>query len=623
MNAPKTVLVAFPALLALAAILPAIQQDSEVPIPAHEIEDDDGASIFGEPLFVNGRRITDMEIKRFLCYGKGRNALESRRLGLLMQQEKELRWFESREQISSDEFTQADGTSKGYDELGDEEKALVDAKVTAELEYMVVTDGKHRGKLDVDADEFQERYPMLDHDTEVERAYESVQWYEDQVRQTMEFDAMFFPDHPDTWPEISIEAIHAGAPNIDLIADYQKYYEIRAAEAAEAGLDEVPPEDEMMMGLLRDYVMAALASLVDIRSQPDGLPPEILMTVEGGGFYAELRTDDVYEEMKHVFNFEDIARAKKFLALQAAARDELAKLDVVMPDDEFLALITEWREQMEGSMFSWDFMAIQGHQFPSVESYTSHLQLLESYKTIIAEDLERTDSGDISPALRQHLQYANIVLGIGRCQTEVLLVSAFDFPSYRWKENAWAGAEKTAFELRAQIDKYIEDLGAQETERRRVTNLGQNFEPENELVPFDQYWSNTLDLSSEWWDPPMPVVGKMPPAIGMKNKGRFGGDPMTRNDFKRAIGESSYYYYLANSSVTDLIFRDQEPQTVAGPYKGPWGYYLTYLKKRLPPSSPIDPSEERHFQMLTEDYARQSFQEYAHECLSQADVKGL
>ena len=74
---------------------------------------------------------------------------------------------------------------------------------------------------------FQERFPTLDHEVELRRAYGSGDWYRDQVRQTMEFDQLFFPEHPDSWPMLSVEAIQGGSPQVDLIADYAREFERR------------------------------------------------------------------------------------------------------------------------------------------------------------------------------------------------------------------------------------------------------------------------------------------------------------------------------------------------------------------------------------------------------------
>ena len=53
-----------------------------------------------------------------------------------------------------------------------------------------------------------------------------------------------------------------------------------------------------------------------------------------------------------------------------------ALLDV----EAFRANIADQREQMKTSMFNFDFMALQGHGFPSSEAYEQHMYLVESYK---------------------------------------------------------------------------------------------------------------------------------------------------------------------------------------------------------------------------------------------------
>ena len=107
MNIPS---VALPSalLLTLAPILASQEIGPEIaPVDVHPsmtVEDDGSPSIFGEPLIVNGRRIPDMEIMRYLCYGRARGGLESRKMEVLLTQEVELRAF-MREQEILDEVT--------------------------------------------------------------------------------------------------------------------------------------------------------------------------------------------------------------------------------------------------------------------------------------------------------------------------------------------------------------------------------------------------------------------------------------------------------------------------------------------------------------------------------------
>lgn len=606
-----------PTLLALTLAGAAAAQDPAVSPATVPVQDPaQETSEFGEALIVNGARIPDLEIKRFLVYGPGRNALEARKLEILMKQERELREYKLREGLAQERH------GKSYEELTGEQVAAIDQVVAEELAHLDVPREAAKERIAEYNADFRERYPTLDPETETERAYKSIEWYEDQVYQTMRFDEMFFPGHPDDWPAISIEAIHAGSPEFDLVADYAKHWERRKREAEEAG-QPMEREEDMMMGILRDYVMAALYSLVETRSSVDGLPPELLMTIEGMGLYDEIRTEEIYAEFADAFTWRDIAETKRFLALQTAARQELEEQGALKDREEFLEGVRDMRERLETNMFNWQFIALMGHQFPSEEAYTEHLYLLESYKALIEDEITREEDGQLSPELQGYMDYANTVMGIGRCLTEVCFVSAFDFPNNEWKPGGFEAAHERALALRAEIDAHIDRLNEAEEAKQAAVAAGENYEWPEDLLGFDQWWANFLDLHSEFWDPPLPISGKAPPDIGRKNKGRFQGDPMTRNDYKRSLGESSYYYYLFDTSAADQVFMDLEPGSVGGPYVGPYGYYIVYLRRQQPPSNPLSPAQDRHFQMVVDSYSRDTFTDFAHEALEKAETSGV
>jgi hypothetical protein len=544
------------------------------------------ASEFGEPVTVNGERIPDLEIMRFLVYGPGRNALEARKLEILMQQEVELRQYEGRERLAEEQHQQA------FDDLAEEQQKAIDATIDTTFTHLQITLEDAQARIAEQVADFKERYPTLDPDTETARAYKSVQWYEDQVFQTMRFDELFFPGHPDNWAEVSIEAIHAGSPNYDLVADYATHWEYRRKEAEEAG-EEMKREDDMMMTLLRDYVMNALNSLVETRTSVDGIDLEIVLEIEGLGVYDEVRTREVFEEFKKSFTWRDIADAKRFLALQVAARQALEELGVLGSREEYLEEVAVAREQLAATMFNWQFIALMGHQFPSEEAYTEHVYLMESFRELIADQLLKDGNGQIGEALKGNMDYANVVMGLGRCLTEVCFVSAFDFPRNEWRSGGFAEARERAIALRGEVDAYIDQMIAAETAKQEAVAKGENYVWPEGLLSFDRYWSNFLDLHSEFWDPPLPMTGKSAPEMGRKNKGRLGGEAMTRNDYKRTLGENSYYWYLYNISTTDRVFLEQEVGSVGGPYIGPFGYYIIYLRSRLDPSHPLDLNSER------------------------------
>jgi hypothetical protein len=566
-------------------------------------------SEFGEPVTVNGVRISDMAIKRFLVYGPGRNAVDARKLQILMDHERELRVTEVREAVALDMPTAGD--------------AEIDAEVAKRMERFNFDPANLERRLSKEKASFTERYPTLDHEVELNRAYGSGDWYRDQVRQTMEFDQLFFPDHPDTWPELAIEAIHANSPNVDLIADYGKYYEQRLKIAQESG-NPIEPEQEMMMSLLRDFVMGSLWTLAEIKTGTQGIPEELAMVIDGGDWAAEIKTQDVYDEMKASFSSHDIEDAKMALALMEASRQKLEAAGTLMPEEEFRTMVSDMRTSMEGGMFNMDFMALQGHGFPSSEAYEEHLRLVESYKAMVEDKLVINDDGTMSPELQAHMPIANGIMGLAKSHADILLVSAFDFPNFKWKDNGWDMAYERALKLRAEVDEQLALQAVDAQKRAEASAKGENYAPEVELLPFDRWWSDFLRGNSDYWDPPLPVVGKAPPAIGLKNFGAFQDTSMTRNDMKRAIGESEYEHYLLNSAIVDRIFFEMEPGTVAGPFPGPKGYYLVYLKSRSAPTNPLNVrSDERHRSMLQEDWMRKSFQAFSHQALDEATVTGV
>jgi len=590
--------------------------------PAAWLQDD--ASEFGAPLVVGGVRIPDLEIKRALVYGPGRNALEARKLQALMDHEIALRRVSERELIEVE--MPAPDTAAMAEDAAEAARAAYEEQVAAELERRMqryfADPAAIRARLDKEKAEFHERYPTLDHEVELQRAYASGDWYREQVAQTMNFDALFFPEHPDTWPALSREAIIGGAPEVDLIADYATQYERRKAEAEAAGTP-IEPEQEMMMALLRDFVMNALWGLAQIQTATHGIPPELAMVIDGGDWRVEIATQDVFDEMRNYFSAQDVAEAKHFLALMEATRQRMAKEGLLMADSDFQTMVAEISAQMQNSMFSMQFLALQGHGFPSEEAYNAHLRLVESLRRAWVDKLQLDEAGQMQPEMAAHMPIANAIMGLAKAEIEVLFVSAFDFPNYRWKENGWAWAKDRADALRAEVDTYLARFAAEEAKRIGAIESGANYVAPDDLMPFELWWRNLLDLNSEYWDPPLPATGKAPPAIGLKNRGRFQDEAMTRNDMKRAIGESEFTHFLDNDSVVDKVFFDLQPGEIGGPFKGPKGYYIVYVESRTAPTNPLRVSNERHLQMIQEDFIRKAFQRFAHESLALTEVSGL
>lgn len=664
LDAPRPLLSMKPtplATLLLPLLTPALLgQEAAVPVGPLDVplqptlQEPTGTSRFGEPVVVNGKQISDLEIMRFLLYGKGRGGVESRKMEVLLQQEWQLREFMKQTEVLEEDY---DG--QALEDLSADDQAKVKAIVAEHMAQFEYSPAELEERIAAERKSFVERYPTLDYQREIERTYKSWDWYISQIEQTLKFDSMFFPGEAANWPDVTREAVHAGSPAFDLIEDYDKAYKLRiqqwrdersatevqllqtdyggrsrealsdeeraaldAAVNAEHGSFE-PREDEMMMSLLRDFVIGTLTdpNLVTVQNKTDGVAAEYLLTLTGGGYEAKIETLDAWQEFEKDFTPEDIEEAKQFLAMQVAVTDQLQADGILMPWSEFTDLLSQTKQSLSGGMFSFDFLALQGHNFPSMECYNDYLYLMESYRRSILEEVSLDENFNLRPAMQEYLPIGTGIMGLAKVRAEALLVSAFDFPNNEWRENGWEAAKAEADELRARVDAHIDALIAEDEQRRIAIQEGVDFT--GEVQPFDQFWADLLDLHSDYWDPPLPATGKMPAMVGMKFKGRFNGQPQTRNDLKRALNESTYSHYLYDENVVDKVFFDLEEGQVGGPYKGPWGYYIVYVVQKLRPSQPVNYRDERQLGLLQEDYLRRTFTTYAHAALDRAEVSGL
>jgi hypothetical protein len=95
-----------------------------------------------------------------------------------------------------------------------------------------------------------------------------------------------------------------------------------------------------------------------------------------------------------------------------------------------------------------------------------------------------------------------------------------------------------------------------------------------------------------------------------------------RNDLQGFVGETPYSHWVTGKSITDYAFFDQAEGTVAGPFKGPLGYYITRVQRRTPPTRPLKLDDPKHVDLLREDYLRVAFIDYAKEAVATAKIEG-
>lgn len=581
---------------------------------------DDGKSSFGAPLYVNGRRVTDNEIKLWVIYGPCRMMLEAKRINLIIDEELKRR-AEEFAQKRADEvekerpFGSPDEKKRFHD---DEQRRLY----ASYKEEFVVSDDDVQKEYDRTIAEFKKKYPILDTDTEISRAYRSPEWYRFQLRQTLTFDRVFLPPNPEEWPIVTTEAVLADS-GPTLVDDAKQSYEMRSKWQEEHGGD-FPPEDNIYSTMMRQIVRDAMFGLVDFKTSFAGLPDTIAMTadVNGDGVpEMTVPTDEIWQAIAKSVTQAEIDDAKKYYVAYYATRDRLEKDGHLPGPAERQKVLQEKLNSLVGTYLNLDILAQHTQYFPSTETYLEYETLMTGFKETMHHATDPGPAGELNPALRAHYDRAIKIMGLGQVEPEVMLISAFDIPNYKWKPDGWNWAKKKADELIARC-KANDDLWAkQRKEAADAQAAGKPYEPEKAAVEPYRFWTDVMNDNSEWWDPPQPQQGKPGSEYSMKKKGRFG--LRYRHDLEGAMQENKYKHWVNGFSITDHVFFDQPENTIDGPFKATLGYYVTRVNKRLPPTRSLNLSDPKHVELLVDDFLKYEMVKYTADAVKQSDVKGI
>ncbi|MCA8980225.1 MAG: peptidyl-prolyl cis-trans isomerase [Planctomycetes bacterium] len=561
----------------------------------------------GGPLVVGEVTIPELEIKRYLIYGPGRAALEFRRVNLLIDDE-----------VARQQEFGVRGEMREPEDFG------------VPLEDY---DYHYHHKLE----DFRTNYPSLDIPTEISRAYRTLTWYRHELHQQFLFDQVFLPDDFTEWPDVSKEAIREQADQLWL-DDFERQAKVREEKYQEdlanwevltaAGEDVAKPrpyvEDVMFRSILRQMVRDTLYSFTDTKTALHGLPPELVMTVDldgDGELELSLETEDVWQDVAPTVTQAEVDDARLFLAKIEATRQRLEKEGKMLPAEDLERAVAEALGGFKDNLFGGiGMIAVGDHRFPSMESYGDYLVLHECHKAALEDQLATPEGGGLPELLQGHLDRANKIMGLAKVDAEVLLVGAFDEAHMVWRADGWSKALQKATRLMTDIAKNAAEYDVEKQRKVDAAMAGEEYTPKSDVMSSDDYWFRMLDDHCEFWDAPPPANGKMS-AVTYKQKGRFG--ERTRNDMQGLMGESYFTQFLTNKSACDEVFFDLEPGVVSGPIKGPKGYFLAKVKKRLPPRSPLNIRDERYVKFIRDDYLRYSLIGYADEALKMATVKGL
>lgn len=583
---------------------------------------DDGKSMFGEPLFVNGKRVTDNQIKLYLIFGPGRPIFELARVSVVIEDELHRRASENAEaEIRRREAEKPFGSPETR-------KAAAEGEEKIQLQQLHekynVADSEVQKEKDRMVNDFLKNYPALDLQTETNRTFRCDDWYTKQLRQTIMFEKVFLPSDPAEWPAVTTEAVREDSGEI-LIEDARESYKNRKEAADKAGTD-LQSDDPLYMQMMRDIVRMAIYKLIEFRTPGNGMPTDsvaLWADVNGDGKPEKtFTTEELWNEIKDTISSTEIEEAKQWFVTSIATHDRLEKDGALFSPDECQKLIKSKASEFEDSIYNLESLATTTYMFPSLETYIEYYCMLEGFAKLSEPQLKPGPGGELSPTLREYFERANRCMGLGQVDVEVMLVGAFDISKFQWKKDGWGWAKKESSTLYKQIQDNLKEYNEQRAKVLEAKAKGQEYKPEKEVPEPYRFWTQLMDDHCEYWDPPAPEEpGKRMSMVGMKMKGRFG--PHFRNDLISYIGETYFTEWVSGNSIVDYVFFEQAEGSVAGPFKGPQGYYITRVLRRTPPTRGLNLSEPKHLELLRDDWLRFNFNKYSREAVEQANVKGF
>ena len=549
---------------------------------------DGSKSVFGEPLIVNGKRVTDDQIKLYLIYGPGRPIFEIARQAVVIEDELERRAAEAAEA----EIRRREGEKPFASP--DARKAAAEAEEKIQLQQLqekfAVPDAEIQKEKDRMINDFLKNYPALDLEVETNRTFRNDDWYTKQLRSTLLFEKVFLPNDPADWPAVTTEAVRQDSGEI-LIDDAKESYKNRKEYADKNGTD-LHPDDPLYMQMMRDIVRMAIFNLIEFRTPGHGLTTDSIAlwadTNADGKPDRTFTTEELWNEIKDTISATEIEEAKQWFVTSIATRDRLEKEGFLISPEECNQIVKAKASEFEDSIYNFEALATTTYMFPSMETYIEYFCMLKGFEKMSASKLTPGPAGEMSPALREYFERANRCMGLGQVDVEVMLIGAFDPAKFAWKPDGWAWAKKESAAIYKQIQDNLKEYNEQRAKILEAKAKGQEYKAEKEVPEPYRFWTQLMDDHSEYWDPPAPEdPGKRMSMVGMKMKGRFG--PHFRNDLISYIGETFFTEWVTGNSIVDYVFFEQAEGTVAGPFRGPQGYYITRVLRRTPPDARPEP----------------------------------
>ena len=439
-------------------------------------------------------------------------------------------------------------------------------------ERMIKEEGKKPGDFAVDDKaiekelrenlrEFSIKYPDLDF-WEVVRSQTGIakERYIHQRRVTMAFDRVFMPGPPDEWPQITKEAVKAGANGTgggNLLEGLIKN-----------GRDENGKARQMpkfWAEMIRKMLVTQLKKWSDIKYPADGLPVEVVLDVNG----RQWKTDDAFEQVKQGLFVQDMEKAISELVIREALKQELVSKGFYLNDAEFTKAFEAYRKQFDDTLFNTEMIARAFKGYPTLEAFRTRWRLIKSYENMIAKDVN-------DDVLQKHADQHKRFFADGSVNVDVIPFMGKNHKSGAWQPNGMSKARERADRCIAKI-------------RKGEKTFDQALESYGEFYPLD------------------------------KEKGRLGNKSL--DELRRSIRESEYTDVLTGFSLGYFIYYDAKPGAVVGPVKGTDAWFVIRVNTRGPARQNVSVKEERTRELVKQDFLTHRFLRWSKELLAKAEVK--
>ncbi|MCB9869806.1 MAG: hypothetical protein H6837_08105 [Planctomycetes bacterium] len=424
-----------------------------------------------------------------------------------------------------------------------------------------IDDGEIEKELKDQLREFAVKYPGIDFWTVV-RSQTGIakNRYVHQRRVTMLFDKVFMPGPPDQWPQITAEAVKAGANN----SDGDKFWDGLKKNGRDK--DGKPREmPKFWAEMIRKMLIGQLKKWTDIKFPADGLPPGVALDVNG----RQWSTTEAFEQIKEGLFIQDMETAISEIVLREALTQELTKSGAYLGAEAFSKAFAEYRKEFDNTIFNTEMIARAFKGYPTLEAFRSRWRLMKSYENMIAKEINNDN-------LQAHANKHKRFFADGSVNVDVIQFLGKDVRSGAWVPNGMDEAHKRAVACMQKI--------------------------ESKEKTFDQ----ALDAFGEFY-------------TNDKERGRIGNKSF--NELRRSLRESEYSDLLQGFSLGYFLFYDAEVGKAVGPVKGPDAWYIVRVNSRAPAKQAANVSDPRTRELVKQDYLTHRFLEWSKEVMSRTKLQ--